>query len=351
MTNLEELGWNSLFESHFTNYIQKNSSYLPARIISVQKNIYSVLCKYGELQAEVSGKFRYEARSVKNYPVVGDWTGITKIGQEDKAIIHFILPRKTSLSRKTVGAKTEEQVICANIDASFIVTAFDRDFNLRRIERYLSLIWECGINPFIILNKADLCTDIEMYIKEIKSISFDIPVLCMSALKKSGIEQMYNYLTKGKTTVFLGSSGTGKSTILNYLLGSPKQAINSLRRNEKGRHTTTYRELFILPDKKGMIIDNPGMREIQLWANRNIIEKTFADIEDLSKNCRFNDCSHNGEPGCAVKEALEKGNLEEKRLQSFLNQKIELNNLSQRIRLYQKKEINFKKNKKNIPQK
>ena len=345
MIELKELGWNSFFESHFIKHDQQNTTYVPARIISAQRHLYRTLSEYGELKAEITGKFRYEVQSIEKYPAVGDWVGVTKKEQEDKAIIHFVLPRKTSLSRKTPGVKTEEQVICANIDTSFIVSAFDRDFNLRRIERYLSLVWESGANPVIILNKADLCTDIETFIREVESISPGIPILCTSALKKSGVEQIYNYLKEGKTAVFLGSSGTGKSTIINCLLNAPKQAINSLRDNGKGRHTTSYRELFIIPDRRGMVIDSPGMREIQLWANEDIVERTFVDIEDLSQRCRFNDCSHSKEPGCAVKEAIEEGSLESKRLESYFKQKRELIRLSEKTKLANKKLANTRKRK------
>ena len=345
MIDLKELGWNSFFENHFIEYNQQNTTCIPARIISAQRHIYSVLCEYGELKGEITGKFRYEVQSIEKYPAVGDWVGITKKEQEDKAIIYFVLPRKTSLSRKTPGIKTEEQVICANIDTSFLVTTFDRDFNLRRIERYLSLIWDSGANPVIILNKADLCFDVETFMSEVESISPGIPILCMSALEKSGIGQIYNYLKEGKTVVFLGSSGTGKSTIINCLLDAPKQATNSLRDNDKGRHTTSYRELFMIPDRRGMVIDNPGMREIQLWANEDIVEKTFADIEDLSQMCRFNDCSHTKEPGCAVKEALEEGLLDFKRLESYFKQKGELNRLSEKTELAKKKLMNMGKRK------
>ena len=181
--------------------------------------------------------------------------------------------------------------------------------------------------------------------REVESISLGVSILCMSALKKSGLEQIYNYLKEGKTAVFLGSSGTGKSTIINCLLEAPKQATNSLRDNCKGRHTTSYRELFMIPDRRGMVIDNPGMREIQLWANEDIIEKTFVDIEDLSQRCRFNDCSHTKEPGCAIKEAIEKGSLDFKRLESYFKQKRELNRLSEKTELAKKKLINMRKKK------
>ncbi len=345
MIDLKKLGWNSFFENHFIQFKHKNRTYIPARIISVQRHIYGVSSEYGELTAEITGKFRYEVQSIEKYPAVGDWVGITKKEQEGKAIIHFVLPRRTRLSRKTPGIKTEEQVICANMDTSFIVSAFDRDFNLRRIERYLSLIWESGANPVIILNKADLCVDIETFIREVESISLGIPILCMSALEKSGIGQIYNYLKEGKTVVFLGSSGTGKSTIINCLLEAQKQATNSLRDNGKGRHTTLYRELFMIPDRRGMVIDNPGMREIQLWANEDIVEKTFADIDVLSQRCRFNDCSHTKEPGCAIRKALEGGGLEPKRLESYFKQKRELNRLSERNELTKKKLMNMRKRK------
>ena len=345
MIDLKELGWNSFFENHFMKHNQQNTTYVPARIMSVQRNLYSVLSEYGELKGEITGKFRYEVQSIEKYPAVGDWVGITRKEKEDEAIIHFVFPRKTSLSRKTPGIKTEEQVICANIDTSFLVTTFDRDFNLRRIERYLSLVRDSGVNPVIILNKADLCNDIEIFIRKVEAISPGVPILCTSALEKSGIGQIHNYLKEGKTVVFLGSSGTGKSTIINYLLGAPKQATGSLRGNDKGRHTTSYRELFMIPDRRGMVIDNPGMREIQLWANEDIVEKIFADIEDLSRSCRFNNCSHSKEPDCAVKEAIEEGSFQPKRLDSYFKQKRELNELSERIELAKKKLMNMRKRK------
>lgn len=345
MIYLKKLGWDSFFDDHFKKYTQQkqNTTYLPARITSFQRNLYSVLSEDGELTGEISGKLRYQVQSIEKFPTVGDWIGITKKEQEEKAIVHFVLPRKTCLSRKTPGIKTEEQVIGANIDTSFLVTTFDRDFNLRRIERYLTLIWDSGASPVIILNKADLCTDIEIFCREVETISPGIPILCMSALEKSGVGQIYHYLKEGKTVVFLGSSGTGKSTIINCLLDAPKQVTNTLRGNQKGKHTTSYRELFMVPGQKGMIIDSPGMREIQLWANEDIIEKTFADIEVLSQRCRFNDCSHIQEPGCAVKKAIEEGNLEPKRLESYFKQKSELSILAEKSELAKKKLMNLRK--------
>lgn len=343
MIDLKKSGWDSFFENHFLKYNQQNTIYIPARITSFHRNLYSVLSECGELKGEISGKFRYQVQSIEKFPAVGDWVGVTKKEHEDKVIIHFVLPRKSCLSRKTPGVKTEEQVICANIDTSFLVTTFDRDFNLRRIERYLSFIWDSGANPAIILNKADLCTDVEIFVREVELISPGIPILCMSALEKSGVEQIYNFLKEGQTIVFLGSSGTGKSTIINYLLDAPKQATNTLRSDDKGRHTTSFRELFMVPGEKGMIIDSPGMREIQLWADEDIVEKTFADIEVLSQRCRFNDCSHTKEPGCAVKEAIEEGILEPKRLESYLKQKRELKGLSEKSEFAKKKLMNRRK--------
>jgi ribosome biogenesis GTPase len=290
-----------------------------------------VISEVGEFQAQVSGRLRHQARFPADFPTTGDWVGM-RLDPEDAAdpmtvIIHFILPRQSWLSRKAPGERTEEQLICANVERVFLVSGLDRDFNLRRIERYLSAIYEGGAQPVLVLNKVDLCQDLEIKIMDLKTVSFDLPVICTNALTGEGLIQLDPYLGKGTTVAFVGSSGVGKSTLINLLLGREAQATRELRRDGKGRHTTTHRELFLIPGK-GMVIDNPGMRELQLWAHEAGVGNTFAEIEFLAEGCRFSDCRHGNEPGCAVQAEVAAGNLDPKRLSSYLKQRRELDDLS-----------------------
>lgn len=326
--NLELWGWNTLIEQQFEN-IDTDDSSLPARIIYSQRQRYRVISEQGELQGRVSGRLRHQAASPGEFPTTGDWVGI-KVDPEGgrSGVIHFIVPRKTWLSRKAPGDRIEEQLICANIDSVFLVSGADRDFNLRRIERYLSTIFEGGADPVILLNKIDLCEDPETVLAALRSVTFDLPVICTNARSGVGLDQLDPYLQPGRTVAFVGSSGVGKSTIINRMLGREVQATQDLRSDGKGRHTTTNRELFLIPGR-GMVIDNPGMRELQLWAHEQRLGDTFADIRQLAEGCRFGDCGHEGEPGCAVKRAVASGKLDPKRLDSYLKQKRELEHLAQ----------------------
>jgi ribosome biogenesis GTPase len=329
--NMQRFGWTAEFKHHFEE-LRPDHTFLPARVIYAQRQLYGVVSDQGEHAAQVSGRFRYQTRCPSDFPATGDWVGIRidPQGTEDSAtgIIHFILPRRTWLSRKAPGERVEEQLICANVDRVFLVTGLDRDFNLRRIERYLSAVYEGGAKPVIVLNKVDLCEDLESKLSDLGTVVFDLPVICTNALSGEGLEQMLPYLEQGKTVTFVGSSGVGKSTLINALLGAEVQSTRNLRSDGKGRHTTTHRELFLVPGR-GMVIDNPGMRELQLWAREERIADTFTEIELLAEKCRFSDCRHGSEPGCAVQEQITAGRLDPKRLESYLKQKRELEQLSE----------------------
>jgi ribosome biogenesis GTPase len=228
------------------------------------------------------------------------------------------------------GGKTDEQVLAANIDTVFLVSGLDGDYNVRRLERYVTVAWDSGAVPVIVLNKADLRDDIEEVVEEVESVAFGVPVLALSAAENTGMEQLTEYIKPGKTAAFLGSSGVGKSTLINRLLGEEKLKTTEVREDDqRGRHTTTHRELLLLPEG-GIVIDTPGMRELQLWADDEGLSRTFPDIEALFEQCRFRDCTHNSEPGCAVKQALDDGSLDRKRYQNYLKLQKELKHLSTR---------------------
>ncbi|UCC80657.1 MAG: ribosome small subunit-dependent GTPase A [Candidatus Zixiibacteriota bacterium] len=334
--NLIDLGWNDFFEAHFESIDIKDVK--PARIAVQQKDRYIVYCEKGELRAEISGKFRHKALSKADYPTVGDWVAVTVKPEGDGAVIQSLLPRKSKFSRKAVLAggpkygdgKTEEQVLSANVDSAFIVSGLDGEYNLRRLERYVAVAYDSGTSPVVLLNKSDLCEDVDSVISEVESTVIGVSVHSVSAIIKDSLEILKDYLGKGKTVSFLGSSGVGKSTIINSLLGYQRQRTGEVRDYDgKGRHTTTYRELIVLPEE-GILIDTPGMREIEIWGDEEGLSKAFDDIDKLTAQCRFNDCGHGNEPGCAVKEALDKGELDADRYQNYLKLQKELRRLALR---------------------
>lgn len=340
LSGLENLGWDPFFQKHFQAL--KISDSVPARVISESKGSFQVYSQYGELTARISGKMRYRTGEEKRYPAVGDWVVVKPLINEQKGIIHAVLPRKSKFSRKVAGERTEEQIISANIDTVFIVSGLDggRNFNLRRIERYLTLAWSSGATPIIVLNKVDLCPDDDFYIRSVENIAPGIAIHPVSAKEQIGLDALRNYLVKGNTVAFLGSSGVGKSALINALLGIEKQETGEVRTDDRmGRHTTTKRELILLPGG-GIVIDTPGMREIQLWAGEEDLQGAFHDIEMLAKKCRFSDCSHNVELGCAVRAAVDQGELDPARLESYRKLQNELNYLASReeysTRLYEK---------------
>jgi ribosome biogenesis GTPase / thiamine phosphate phosphatase len=318
--DLKDFGWSSFFESQFPD----GPALVPARVVEELIGFHRVRAAQGEYLAEIAGKVRYQAEERDDLPAVGDWVAITPRPDEGRARIECILPRLTKLSRKIAGRELSEQIVATNLDTGFVVSALNREFNPRRIERYLALVWDSGARPVVLLNKADLCAEAAACAADVESISLGAPVHLLSALRGTGLEALRKYLTPGETIAFVGSSGVGKSTIIKALSGAESLRVQPVREDDdRGRHTTSSRQMIFLPDG-GMVIDTPGMRELQLWDNESGLAKAFEDIETLALDCRFRDCGHRGEPGCAVEAAIQKGQLEPERLENHSKLQAEL---------------------------
>lgn len=313
--NLNVIGKNESIEKDFASF--KEQGFTLGRVALEHKRMYRVWTENGEPLCEVSGKFTYTASGREDYPAVGDWVVLQERINENRGTIHAILPRSSKFSRKSAGRVTEEQIVASNVDTIFLVNSLNEDLNLRRIERYLLLTWESGANPVIILSKSDLCENIDAKMAEVESIALGVPIIAISAFNNSGIEKVEEFLKPGKTIALLGSSGVGKSTITNHLLGKEKQTVQEIRESDdKGKHTTTHREMILLPNG-AILIDTPGMRELQLWESNDGVSESFSDVEQLTEICRFRDCKHEKEPGCAVHRAIEMGELSKERLNSY----------------------------------
>lgn len=311
-TNLIKYGLNDRFSQEATLY----EGLFLARVTEQHRDLYKVICEEGELQAEISGSLLYRAYDHSDFPAVGDWIMVDRSNdQSGNGIIHQVLRRKSVFERKAAGTSNCVQIVAANIDTIFICMSLNADFNLRRLERYLSIAWDSRAKPVIVLTKADLCKDLESKKLQTETVSVGADIIVCSSMEGSGFEQIHSHIREGNTVAFIGSSGVGKSTLINKLAGKEILATKEIREDDdKGRHTTTHRQLVLLPDG-GIVIDTPGMRELQLESAD--LSRTFIDIEELAEQCKFGDCSHNAEPGCAVRKAIDKGELAAERLESF----------------------------------
>lgn len=312
--DMEHLGWTEDTARAFGPYA--HSGLVPARVAVEHRDAYVLYSAQGEMWAEISGSLRHEATGRADLPAVGDWVAVMPRPGEKRATIRAVLERRSSFARKEAGFEVEQQVLAANMDVVFLVAGLDGNLNTRRLERYLVLAWGSGASPIIVLNKADLCPDVPSAVAEVEGAAPGVPTLVVSAVDGRGIDELRAYLLPHRTGVLLGSSGVGKSTLMNQIHGRALQKVERVREDGKGRHTTTHRELFAIPGG-GLLIDTPGMRELQLWDEHEGLEETFDDVTALAQECRFSDCSHEVEPGCAVAMAVKQGRLERDRLDSY----------------------------------
>ncbi len=328
MLDLTTLGWDDTFAEQFEPHAR--AGLIPGRVAVQHRGAYDVLTEVGDLRCDVPGRLYDEASSPADLPAVGDWVAVAARPEEGAGTVQAVLPRRTKFSRKTAWQASEEQVLAANVDVVLIVSSLNEDLNLRRLERYLTLAWESGASPVLVLTKADLADDVPAAVAEVDSIAFGAPVVALSNVTGAGLDEVQALLRPGVTAALLGSSGVGKSTLVNRLAGEELLSTQEIRDDGKGRHTTTRRELVQLPDG-ALVIDTPGMRELQLWVAEDGLEGAFEDVTELFGRCRFSDCAHSSEPGCAVKEALAAGTLSSERWESYLKLQRELAHLERRL--------------------
>jgi ribosome biogenesis GTPase len=328
MSNLEALGWNAHFAEAFIPLA--GPDVVAGRVSLEHQDIYRVVTEGGEGLACMSGRMRHQVTSAVEYPAVGDWVAMSARPGESRGAIEAVLPRVSRFSRKVPGDVTREQIVAANVDTVFLVMGLDGDFNLRRIERYLLTAWQSGAQPVVLLTKADLVNDVSGRVGEVAAVASGAPVHATSVKSGLGVSELAAYLGFGRTVALLGSSGVGKSTLINRLIGRDVQRTAEVSGvKSRGRHTTTRRELILLP-QGGLVIDTPGMRELQLWQASGSIAAAFADIEALSSGCRFANCRHVTEPRCAVLQAAAEGRLAPERLDSYLRLRKEAEYLDSR---------------------
>jgi ribosome biogenesis GTPase len=322
---LEKLGWGPPFLEGWRPH--ESEGVEPARIAADYGVEYMLYSSQGDLRATVPGRLRMAIRKGESVrPVVGDWVAVEPRIQEGTSVIQAVLPRRTQLVRKAAGRTDEEQVVAANLDVVFLVSALTRDLNPRRLERYLTVAWDSGAQPVLVLTKADLCEDVEAARERIASLAPDVPLHVVSSVTGEGLDVLWQYIGGNRTVALIGSSGVGKSTLINRLVGAARMEVGEVREDDKGRHTTTHRELFVLP-QGGLVIDTPGMRELGLMENEEGLRTAFVDIEELAAGCRFNDCRHENEPGCAVLEASRDGRLAPERLENYRKLNLEVTRL------------------------
>lgn len=317
------LGW----EDQLARHLESLSTHelLPARVIRADRGRYLLSDGQREWTGEVSGRLRRASHSAADLPAVGDWVGVRAASDLGPALIDLVLPRRSQFRRNVAGGRTEEQILAANIDWLLVVMGLDGDYNLRRIERYLTAAASSGAEVALVLNKADCRSDAQRAQVEVEQIAPNLRILLVSALTGQGLDELAKLLEPRQTYAFVGSSGVGKSTLINRLLGSEHLATAAVRQgDDRGRHTTTHRELIVMP-QGSMLIDTPGLRELALWAAGDTPwGAAFNDLIELAKECRFRDCQHRHEPGCAIRAAIERGELSETRVQSFGKQQREL---------------------------
>ncbi len=311
---IEQYGWSDLLGAAFEPHAREGL--IPGRIVVQHRDSYEVVTDEGELRAKISGRLLHEAREA-GLPAVGDWVALSLNPAEGAATLHAILPRRTAFVRRAADSVQTLQVIAANIDVAFVVTSLNADLNPRRIERYLAAAWQSGARPVVVLTKSDLAEDPQGQAAEIAALAAGCPVLVVSAREKVGLDALLAQVAPGETCVLIGSSGVGKSTLVNAFLGEERMATRAIRESDdQGRHTTSHRQLVLLPGG-GLILDTPGIREVGLIDADEGLSVVFDDIEQLAQECRFNDCGHGGEPGCAIRGALASGALDPARWASF----------------------------------
>lgn len=312
---MQGLGWNSYFAALWGEMARPG--WLAARVVSQQRGLWRVAGDFAECWAEASGSLRAAAEEGGEWPAVGDWVAAEMPGGDSRAMIQKVLARRSKFVRKVAGRRVEEQVIAANVDTAFVVMALDGDFNVRRLERYLAQSFESGAKSVVVLNKADDREDVAARVAEVEAVAAGVPVFALSARTGAGVDALDTFLVAGQTIVLMGSSGVGKSTLLNHFLRRDAQAVQEVRASDsRGRHTTTSRELFELPGG-ALLIDTPGLRELQLWGAAEGVEQTFAEIEQLATQCKYGNCGHSTERGCAVRAALADGRLDAERVENW----------------------------------
>lgn len=324
--NLEDYGWNPSWQFHLDNLQDRGLE--PARVVRADRGSYELAAERGRIRAAVTGTFRTHTHGASGFPAVGDWAAFRTIDRDHR--IEAILPRSTAFVRKSAGRRTDAQVLAANIDVAFLVCGMDSDLNPRRLERYLTMTWESGATPVVLLNKTDIAEDPDSALASIEAELIGVDIHAISAATGEGLDALDRHIRPGSTVVLLGSSGAGKSTLANRLLGETIQATAPVRAgDDRGCHTTTRRELFLLPGG-GILIDTPGLRELQLAGSASSLGQTFGDIDEAGLECRFRDCRHDDEPGCAVRAAVEAGTISEKRYMNFLKMRKEMESAEMR---------------------
>jgi ribosome biogenesis GTPase / thiamine phosphate phosphatase len=323
--SVEQLGWDEQWLSELEQLDDDNL--ISGRIAAQHRGVYVVWSTAGELRAEPSGRLFHDVEVGAPMPAVGDWVAIRPRPGEFRGTIEAVLPRRTAISRKQAFKESREQVLAANVDVVLLLNGLDEDFSLRRLERYLTTAWESGAQPVVVLTKSDLHADVTDALLDVERVAIGVPVVAVSNVTGDGLDAVRQHLGSGRTAVLLGSSGVGKSSLLNRLAGTQLMRTSELAADGTGRHTTSHRELVLLPNGS-LVIDTPGLRELQLWEGD--LGESFSDVDELGANCRFNDCTHTHEPGCDVLAAVDDGRLELERLRSWRKLQRELLSIAAR---------------------